>query len=279
MLLPQRSRPGRLPAAGLRLAGVTGQVFWERGESLIGDDERLALDVLELYGRTREHEFFLTQHGNSFRAMGESLLDASPGPAPEADVIILAYQTPDLCNTHVAGCYLTQRFAGSPVPFSVAEQGPGAAFTALRIADAMCRAGELRHGALFAFDQNAAIWDVDEEVQRLPDSAVLLRLGAVGQARVAELAEIRATDPGAEVAALLGRDPQAQVLAGQALAGLLGGLAADPRVVTAPPGHLFTGAWMALAERWPMTAPAVVADIDTATGRLYYCVLAPEEPE
>src|SRR5579875_1969827 len=134
------------PAAGLHLAGVTGQVFPDRREPLVGGDRQLALEILTVYGRAAEFESFLHQHGNSFRVMGEQLLSAAGGPAGEADAIILAYQTPDLYYSDVAGCYLTQRFTGSPVPFSVAEQGPGAAFTALRIADAMCRTGELRHG-------------------------------------------------------------------------------------------------------------------------------------
>jgi hypothetical protein len=281
-LVPRQTTPGRPPAAGLRLAGVTGQVFWTRREPLNSVDTRLAAETLAAYGRAEELESALAQRGNSFAAMSESLLAAPgpwpPGPTAEADAIILAYQVPDLFTYDVAGCYLTQRFAGSPVPFSVAEQGPGATFTALRIADAMCRMGELSRGALFAFDQNAAVWEAREEVQRLPDSAVLLWLGAAGPARVAELAEVQDADPQDAVAAMLARSPRAHVLAGQALAGRLGRLAADRRVAAAPPGHLFTSAWMSLAGRWPITAPTVIADCDHATGRLYYCLLVPEEP-
>jgi hypothetical protein len=286
-LVPRQTTPSQPPAAGLRLAGVTGQVFWTRREPLNSVDTRLAAETLAAYGRAEELESALAQRGNSFAAMSESLLAAAPrpwppGPTAEADAIILAYQVPDLFTYDVAGCYLTQRFAGSPVPFSVAEQGPGATFTALRIADAMCRVGELTRGALFAFDQNAAVWEAREEVQRLPDSAVLLWLGAAGPARIAELAEVQVQDADADaegaVAALLARCPRAQVLAGQALAGRLGRLAADPRVTAAPPGHLFTSAWMSLAGRWPITAPTMVADCDHTTGRVYYCLLVPEEP-
>jgi hypothetical protein len=278
-LVPRRGAPGRPRAAGLRLAGVTGQVFWARREPLTSVDKQLAVEILEAHGRVGELEASLTQCGNSFATMSESLLDAAHGAAtPEADAIILAYQAPDLFSYDVAGCYLTQRFAGSPVPFSVAEQGTGAAFTALRIADAMCRMGELTRGALFAFDQNAAVWEARPQVQSLPDSAVLLSLGADGPARVAELADVRGDEPEAAVAMLLARRPGARVLAGQALTGALGRLAADPRVVAAPPGHLFTSAWMSLAGQWPLTGPTIVADCEPATGRLHYCVLVPEEP-
>ena len=279
---PEAETPAGL---GIRLSGITGATFRSRDEPLNRGDTRIAREALEAHGRADELEERLSHRGNSFIAMGEELLRLAGGPPPEADAVILAYQVPDLHSPDVAGCYFAERFAGGPVPLSVDEQGPGAAFTALRIADAMFRLGELRRAALFAYDQNAAVWAPSEAVQSLPDSAVLLRLGSSGAARVEEITESPAgtsVDPAAAVAESLRRHPRARALAGRSLMDRLGTLAVHERVIPAPREHLFTSAWMALAQLWPdgepvPGEPVLVADFNGDTGRLYSCLLVPEQ--
>jgi hypothetical protein len=259
-------------------------VFAERRQPVAGWSRQHMREILQAHDREDELDAILSRHGNSFIAMSDDLLGRVGGPRPEADAVFLAYQAPDLLNPEVAGFYLAQRFTGSPVPLSVAEQGPGAAFTALRIADVMWRLGELRCGALFAYDQNAALWEEEEEVQSRPDSAVLLLLGASASAsasadasaRVEELAERTTRDPAAVLLETLGRHPEEQVLAGRALTERLGGLASHRRVVPEPGRHLFTSAWMSLASRWPLTGPVLIADFDPCSERLYTCRLVPE---
>lgn len=264
------------PAAGLRLCGITGNVFRERREPLTGWNPEHTRETLRAYGRESELGEFLARKGNSFIAMSEDLLRRCGEPEPDADAIFLAYQTPDLFYPDVAGCYLTQRFTGSPVPLSVAEQGPGAAFTALRIADGMCRLGELRRAALFAYDQNAELWEVGHEASDLPDSAVLLLLGARGSVRVQELASRQSTDPADDLAQFLAARPEPRVLAGRTLLTRLGALAGQRRVLHAAGEHVFTSAWMSLAGLWPLTGPVLVADYHAFTSRLYTCLLVPE---
>jgi hypothetical protein len=266
---------------GIRLSGITCATFWTREEPLNRGDTRIAREALEAYGRAEELEARLSHRGNSFIAMGEELLRRTGSPPPEADAVILAYQVPDLHSPDVAGCYFAERFAGGPVPLSIDEQGPGAAFTALRVADAMFRLGELRRVALFAYDQNAAVWEPAEAVQSLPDSAVLLRLGASGAARVEEITERQAAgpgDPATAVAESLRRHPQARALVGTSLMDRLGIMATHERVIPAPREHLFTSAWMSLARCWPLAGPVLVADFDADTSRLYSCLLVPEPP-
>lgn len=271
--------PGaRAPAgSGIRLSGVTCATFWERREPLHSGDMQVVRETLEAYGHAGDFKSRLSQRGNSFIAMGEALLRQAGGPPPEVDAVILAYQMPDLPSPDVAGCYFAQRFAGSPVPLSVDEQGSGAAFTALRIADAMFRLGDLRHAALLAYDQNAPVWEASEAVQSLPDSAVLLLLGAGGQVRVEEITEHQTADPAAALADALGRHPRARALAGTSLLDELGAVAAYERVIPPPREHLFTSAWMSLARLWPLTGPVLVADFHACTSRFYSCLLAPEE--
>jgi hypothetical protein len=265
---------------GIRLSSLSCATFWERLEPLHSGNMQVARETLEAYGRAGEFESRLSQRGNSFIAMGEALLGQTGGPTPQADVVILAYQMQDLPTPDVAGCYFTQRFAGCPVPLSIDEQGPGAAFTALRVADAMFRVGDVRHAALLAYDQNGPVWEASEAVQCMPDSAVLLLLGAEGGVRVEEIAEHQTADPAAVLADALGRHPRARALVGTSLLDQLGamaGLECGERVIPPPREYLFTSAWMSLARLWPLTGPVLVADFHAYTCRLYSCLLAPEE--
>lgn len=276
-------------AAVLRLSGVGHVVLRERTEALVGGDRRLAREILDAYGRADEFEDFLGRTGNSFITLSERLLEAvGPEQAP-VDAVLLAYQTPDLYYSDVAGCYLAERLPGSPVPFSVAEQGPGAVFTALRAAQGMSRLGELTRAAVFAYDQNAAVWEADDAVQALPDSAVLFQIDSVrtdGQgpdrgpergAFVRALDERRTEEPELELERLLERHPGAEVVVGGSLWAELGPAVRARHGIEPPPEHLITAAWIAFARRWPAPGPILVADFHTYDRRLYSCLFEPED--
>jgi hypothetical protein len=274
--------PRLKPALGaVRLSGLVHSVFPHRGEPLAKLDPGLARDVLAAYGREDEFESFLQRTGNGFIAMSEELLGRLPGPLPETDAVLLAYHTPDLHHPDVAGCYLAQRLPGTPTPCSVAEQGPAAAFTALRIADGMCRLGDLGHGTLFVFDQFAAVWEADEAVQGRPDAAVLLLLGATGEVVVSDLGEVavgglNGPGPAQALDEVAGRHPGVRVLVGTALAAQLAGALRGYPVETAAPESWGTGVWAALAQAWPIREPVLVAEYQEVGGRLHSCLLTPE---
>lgn len=279
-------------AGGLRLTGIRHRVFPDRPQPLIGYEVELAQEVLSAFGRGDELQDFLDRTGNSFIAMSEALLegrvgssgdavlevDAVPGldAAPDFDSVLLAYRTPDLYHSEVAGCYLSHRLPGAAVPCSIAEQGPGAPFTALRIADAMWQLGELKRGALFAFDQNGAAWDADEARQSRPDAAVLIEFGGAapaGAARVAELTETRAGDTGLPSLALMLTDAVARHPGVRALIGAE--LAAELRLS----GHddlWGTALWAALARLWPIREPVLLADFHSVGGVFHSCLLVPD---
>lgn len=275
-------------AGGLRLTGIRHQVFPERPQPLIGYEVELAKEVLSAFGRGDELPEFLNRTGNSFIAMSEALLerlatpstalDAAPesAAAPDFDTVLLAYRTPDLYYSEVAGCYLSNRLPGAPVPCSIAEQGSGAPFTALRIADAMWQLGELERGALFAYDQNGAAWDADETRQSRPDAAVLIEFGGMavaGAARIAEAMEVRAGETGfpspAQVLdSTLARHPGAYALIGAELASELHMSEHDDLWSTA--------LWGALARLWPIREPVLLADFHGAGGVFHSCLLVPD---
>ncbi|BBA96692.1 hypothetical protein RVR_2107 [Actinacidiphila reveromycinica] len=267
--------------AGVRLSGVVHEVFRERSQPLIGGDVRLAQDMLRAYGRADEFASFLARTGNSFIAMSDRLLTRLPEPLPELDAVLLAYQSPDLYYSDVAGCYLAQ-LPGAPVPCSVAEQGPGAPFTALRIADGMARLGELRHGALFVYDQNAAVWEANEEVQRRPDAAVLLALDGDGDGDVlvTALDEVRTREeddptPAEALEQAVAAHGGPAVLIGPSLAAAVAGSPVADRVTAAPDEACCTGVWAELGRRLPLTEPLLLADHDSAAGRFHSCLLVP----
>lgn len=276
-------------AAALRLSGVGHVVLRERTEALIGGDRRLAHEILDAYGRADEFEDFLGRSGNSFITLSERLLEAvGLEPAP-VDAVLLAYQTPDLYHSDVAGCYLSERLPGAPVPFSVAEQGPGAVFTALRAVQGMGRLGELTRAAVFAYDQNAAVWEADDAVQALPDSAVLFWIDAVRAdgdgprsgpdrgALVRGPAELRTDEPAVELERLLERHPEAEVVVGRSLWAELDPATRERHGIEPPPEHLLTAAWITLARRWPTPGPVLVADYHAYDRRLYSCLFEPDD--
>lgn len=270
------------------MTGIRHRTFPQRPQPLIGYEVELAQEVLSAFGRGDELPDFLNRTGNSFIAMSEALLDGWVTPsaaldaAPETDAaadfdsVLLAYRTPDLYYSEVAGCYLSNRLPGAPVPCSIAEQGPGAAFTALRIADAMWQLGELEHGALFGYDQNGAAWDADEARQSRPDAAVLIEFGgaaAAGAARVAEATEVHAgqsgfPSPAQVLAETLARHPGVRALIGAELAGELQMSGHDDLWGTA--------LWGALARLWPIREPVLLADFHGVGGVFHSCLLVPD---
>jgi hypothetical protein len=169
--------------------------------------------------------------GSLAGSTGEALLAV----LPDLDVVLLASR---------AGCQVARRGAS-------ASAGPAGAFAALRIADGLCRRGELGRGALFVQEDAAA---------------VVLRLGVAGEVAVTELDEVPARAPSLALADLLYRHPGIRVCAGPALARRLAGTPYADRLETAG-----GGVWAALARMWPVRDRVLLADYEA--GVLHSCVV------
>jgi hypothetical protein len=267
---------------GVQLSRVVHRVFPERAEPVYNMDAALARTLIEQFGRDSELDTYLASTGNSFIAMSEALLAGLPGGLPDLDAVLLAYHAPDLYKSDVAGCYLAGRLPGTPVPCALAAPGPGAPFLALRVADALCRLGELTQGVLFGFDQNAVVWEAEHPSHSRPDAAVLIQLGARGEAAVAELDEAEAGGPGDPtparvLAGVMDRHPAALVVAGAGLAAELDGPdgPGDGGRVETVPGLWSTGVWAGLARRWPLRQPVLLADYEPVGARLHTALLVP----
>lgn len=274
-------------AAGLRITGLAHRVFTDRTEPVVGVDAGIAREVLAAYGGDDALGALLDRHGKGFVSMGGELLGLLPEPVPDQQAVLLAYHTPDLFTLDVAGLYLAQRLPGDPVPCSVDGQGPGAPFTALRIALGLSRIDALRHGTVFVLDQNAGVWG-EQDIRQYPDAGVVLSLGGGSGAAIGELAEIptdtsECPGPSAALAAAAARHPGAAVLVGNTLAGVCDPAAdlavarySGARVEIGEPGALCTGVWALLARAWPISEPVLLADFDPAGERFYSCLLIPE---
>ncbi len=249
-----------------------------QGTRCSGAQARFMTDFLAHFGL--EPDWELHARGGSFTEMSQELLDSLDWPLPALDAALLAYHLPDRMVIEVAGCYLAQRCAGSPAVFSVAGQGAGAPFTALRILACMRQAGELAHGAVFVFDHGSVPYEhADARDGPVHDYAALLVVGAdhADGAAVLDFVDER---PVADLAGALTRSaehlPAARIAAGRVLADRL-----DPEfraahgVTTGAPGQLCTSAWAALAAAWPGDRYAVAADYDPRSGRLFQAGLRP----
>jgi hypothetical protein len=216
--------------------------------------------------------------GNSFVRMSAELLAGLDRPLPALDAALLAYHLPDLKVVEVAGCYLTEHCAGNPTVFSVAGQGVGASFTALRILRAMRQAGELADGAVFVIDQTTIPYrDPDTDDGEIRDGMALLCTDSAG-AEDAAVLEFVSEQPAVDLAGAIGElvATAVRVVAGRTLAARLGDeFLARHGIIAGPRRQLCTSAWTAAAEHWPQDAPVVVADYDPHAGRLFQAGLRP----
>lgn len=232
-------------------------------------------------------------HGNCFAQMGAQLLDELDRPMPPPDLLVLAYHLPDLLVADVAACALIERCGTvETAGFSVSEQGVGSPFTALRIVSALRASGAATAddagtgsgtgtAAVLVLDTSTSLYH-DAEAHDVPidDCAVLLRTDPrEGEGAVLEFVDETAVDDlDAALRDLRRQHPAAQVVIGRTLAEHLdaGPHHAPGAAPTGTTRRLCTDAWAALAERWPLEQPTIVADYDPHAGRLFSAGFRPQ---
>jgi hypothetical protein len=267
---PARSRLGPL-----RLGRPVALVPARREPApLDGTELRFFTDFLASFGERPDHDRYARGGGSGFIDLAGALLDGLPHPPPPLDTVVLAYHLPDRDVVEVAGCYLADRLPGTPEVLSLAGQGVGAPFTALRLLDRMRAAGHAATGAVLVLDQTTVPY-ADPDVRTGPgsDAAVLLHDDG-GPAMELLAVDEQQADPRAALRSLTRRHPDTRIVAGRMLAERL-----DPResaeVVRGPANALCTSAWSPLADAWNTERPTLVADFDPHAGRLFTALLAP----
>ncbi|MEV0134822.1 2-hydroxy-acid oxidase [Dactylosporangium sp. NPDC050688] len=203
--------------------------------------------------------------GQSYGEMAVELLPSSP-----VDLLVLAYDVPDISPGRAVSTYLTHVCPGEPMSFAVSDQGRAAAFTAL----SLMRTYAATHprALLIAVEQADLPYDPGVPVT-LPaaHAGVALHLDASAAAALTSVIVTPDADAtlDATLDALDGLDAATVVLGG-GLAAFADDAKAD-RVVLADPAQPMTGVWASLAGLDLATAGRIaVADHDPALR--YLCV-------
>lgn len=218
-------------------------------------------DLLRPHGLTLTPSALDPVRGQSYGEMAVELLPATP-----VDLLVLAYDVPDISPGRAVSTYLTHVCPGTPMSFAVSDQGRAAAFTALSLARTY--APTHPRVLLLAVEQADLPYDPGVPVT-LPaaHAGIALHLDATAPAPLSSVTVL--SDVDASLSPLDGLSTTTVILGG-GLSSLADDVKAD-QVVLADPAQPMTGVWSALAELDLATAGRVaVVDYDPALR--YLCV-------
>lgn len=123
--------------------------------------ERLSVyltDLLHPYGLTLEPGA-LERGGQSYGEMAEALIAAAVPEGEQIDLLVMAYDIPDITPGRATTTYLSHVCPGTPLSFAVSDQGAGAVLTALRLIREYARTAGLRRSLLLLVEQCVLPYD------------------------------------------------------------------------------------------------------------------------
>ena len=252
------------------------------GASAFATHPALRPYVTDLAGRSglavREEAFGT---GQSYADMARPLVESVTAAAGPVDLLVLAYGVHDVQPGRNTALYLASHCPGDPLAFTVTDQGPSAAFAALRlIGDHVASGGCAR--ALLVVAEQAALHYPLATPAPLPDrhAAAALLFEATpdaARARVRQHAGVPvdavSTVLAAEVAELAGDAADVTLVVGPDVPVEPSTIAAVREVRRAQAGLPFTGLWARLCE--PGAERVVLAEHDPALGYLSVAALEP----
>jgi hypothetical protein len=234
------------------------------------DLDRYTADLLRPYGLAAPGDN--GPAGQSYGEMGEALLRESVPDGEPVDLLVLAWSVPDVRPGRSTATYLSLVCPGNPMSFAICDQGPAAAFTALRLAAGYLDRGDAGRAVVLVLEQSTLPYRPVAPVP-LPDRHAAVAIHC-GQSGVARLDAVRVhADVASEAAGALLRKELAELPGHPTV--VLGGLAAPDgyRVRGAAPGQPDTGVWWTLADALAgdPSATTVVASYDPALR--YLCLV------
>ncbi|WP_162002389.1 hypothetical protein [Streptomyces sp. CB01881] len=274
-----------------------------RSETSLDPDLRVFVsDLVRPYGLPLREDLLAEGVGHSYEEMAEGLLREALADGRPVDLLILAFDSPDIRPGAPSSLALSRSCPGEPLAFALCDQGPAAAFSALRVAAEYHRTGACRRAVVVLAEQTALHYRAAEPVD-LPERhcAVVLVCDEVagGELTINQIPlvddELAAKTVGEAVRAL---GEGAAVLLGPGLAVDVGtdtdtdadadadtdadadadadvdacAAAGVDGAVRATGGQPFTGIWSALAERLPVWRaegrPVLAAGFDRRLGVL-----------
>ncbi|BAJ32509.1 MULTISPECIES: hypothetical protein [Kitasatospora] len=235
-------------------------------------------DLVRPYGLPLREDLFAEGAGHDYAELAAGLFARALPDGEPADLLILAFSSPDVRPAAPASLQLSRHCPGQPTAFAVCDQGSATAFTALRIAAAHHRTGGCRRAVIVLAEQSALHYRPAAPVE-LPAEhrAVLLVCEEAPGPGLRPHGEDQ-PDGAAALRTVLDRHrrlgPDARLLLSAGLAAhgdaeATGVEAAG--VEAARPGQPFTGLWSLLADRLAAPGPAgplLLADHDPLLGRL-----------
>ncbi|CAN3985028.1 hypothetical protein [Kitasatospora purpeofusca] len=245
-----------------------------RSELSLDPDLRVFVaDLVRPYGLPLREDLLAEGVGHAYEELAAGLLAEALGPDEPADVLIQAFDSPDVRPGAPTSLALSRSCAGTPTALALCDQGTAGAFAALRAALAYQRTGVARRAVVVLAEQTALHHLPPEPVtlpdrhcavvlvcETLPDEELTVRQdsGAVVGAADAVAEEVR------RQAKALGEEAAVLLAAGLDVPGL--------EAVRVPAGQPFTGLWSALADRLPgwraERRPVLLADFDPRLGVL-----------
>ncbi|MFF2076654.1 hypothetical protein ACFVXG_18075 [Kitasatospora sp. NPDC058162] len=259
---PGSPAPGSPAPVGLRITRALARCSDGRSEASLDPDLRVFVaDLVRPYGLPLREDLLREGVGHSYEELAAGLLREALAEDEPVDLLILAFDTPDVRPGAPSSLALSRSVPGEPLAFAVCDQGTAAAFTALRLAAEYHRAGACRRAVVVLAEQTALHYEPAEPVV-MPErhAAVVL---VCEEAPGAGLAVHQWSGPDRPEPSVRARaeelGPGAAVLDAT---GADGGFAAQP----------FTGPWAELAERLPgwraQRRPLLVAGLDRRLGVL-----------
>jgi 4-hydroxymandelate oxidase len=215
--------------------------------------------------------------GQAYAELAAPVVDAVTSAGEPVDLLVLAYGVPDVQPGRNVALHLAAGCPGDPLAFSVCDQGPAAAFTALRLIADYAATGACRRAVLVVAEQSAVPYPLTAPAP-VPDRHAAVALLFESGPSPVDVRTHTGLSPesvgavlAADVAELTGAPDRVTLVLGPGMAGV----AHSFDVLTAVPGLPYTGLWARLADSEP-GRPLVFADYDPALG--YLCVAA-VEPE
>jgi len=280
--------------SSLRVARVVRRVFGGVSDGPLDPELRqFVADMVRPYGNELREDLLESAHGHAYAIMAEELMVElrSAGlvsPERPVDLLVLASAIHDTQMARPSATYLSHICPGNPMSFAICDQGIAGAHTALRLVRDYAATGDARRALLILAEQATLHYEpsvVDGPQPPVParPAVVALLCEEDGASVVVGLRQHHHVAPGdagallaAEVAELAAGRTDVTLVLGEGLAPLAGpGVAEVGRVVVAPPGQPFTGAWLGLADVLDTpTGDGLVLLADYDPSLRYLCVSA-----
>ncbi len=211
--------------------------------------------------------------GQAYVELAAPVVDAVTADDEPVDLLVLAYGVPDMQPGRNLALQIATRCPGDPLAFAICDQGPSAAFTALRLIADYARSGTSTRALLVVAEQSVVPYPLTEPAP-VPDRHAAVALLFESGPSPIEVRCHRSLPPvavgavlAAEIAELSGAHDDVTLVLGSGVD------SAAPGALRALPGLPYTGLWGRLAESEPGQT-LVFADYDPMLG--YLCVAAVE---